>query len=168
MLSDLDVRELKQQAFQVSGPLQVVIDAVGSIDERQGATGLAAYSWIIRAHTGEVMWSMNAANTRQDGSIAYVDEEELVLDSGSYILNFASYGQLQRRSNLTFRKDRRKWRVIIHSPDNKDALRTITRPLGGNSDNKTWDAVSLRGEERERFFLKFIVLQNLRFMRSAN
>ncbi len=154
MLSDLDVRELTQQAFQVSGPLRVVIDAVGSIDERQGATGLAAYSWITRAHTGEVVWSMNASNTRQDGSLAYVDEEELVLDTDSYILNFASYGQLQRRSNLTFRKDRRKWHVTIHAPDNKDALRTITRPLASNSDNKTWDAVSLRGEEKREILFE--------------
>ncbi len=153
-LSDLDVYELHKQAFQISEPLKVVIDAVGSIDERQEATGLAAYSWITLAHTGEVVWSMNAANTRQDESIVYVEEEELELDSGSYILYFASYGQLQRRSNLTFRKDRRKWHVTIHAPDNKTALRKITRPLEGTSDRETWDAISLRREEKREIIIE--------------
>ena len=154
MLSDLDVREIRQQAFQVSGPLRVVIDAVGSIDERQGAAGLAAYAWITRGNTGEVVWSMNASNTIQDGSIAYVDGEELELDSGTYILNYASYGQLQRRSDTSFRKDRRKWRVTVYSPNDKGALRPITRPLKANSQTRVFEAVSLEAEERREFFFE--------------
>ena len=151
--SDLEVRELRQQAFQVSGPLRVVVDAVGSVDERQGARGFAAYPWITQDDTGEVVWSMTDANVILDGSLAYVNEDELMLNSGTYTLNFATYGQLQRRSRPPFQRDRRKWSVVLHSPDDKNALRPIARALEANADNLVWEAVPLRRDEkREHFF----------------
>ena len=152
-LSGLEARELAQQSFQVSGPLQVAVNAVGSLDERQGARGFAAYPWIIRDNTGEVVWSMNVSNTILNGSLAYVEGEELVMDSGTYTLYFATYGQLQHYSRSVFQRDRRMWKAVIHSPDGKDALRPIVRTLDVSSDNLIWEAVSLgKNEKREYFF----------------
>lgn len=152
--SDLEFRELEQQVFQVSGPLRVVVDAVGSIDERLEATGLAAYPWITHYQTGEVVWSMNVDNVIQDGSIAYVSQDALTLASGTYILNFTSYGQLLRRSNPPFRKDRKEWSVTVSSPDNEEALRPIARPLEVNSETEIFEATSLGGEEKREFFFE--------------
>jgi len=152
-LTNLDFHELTQERFQVSGPVNVLIDAVGSVDDRQGANGLAAYPWIIHHDTEDVIWSMNESNTIVDGSLAIVEKDELTLESGSYTLNFASYGQLLRSSWGDFREDSRKWKVIIHAPEDLEALRSIVRPLQDTSEDQIWEATSLgRNETREYFF----------------
>ena len=151
--TDLDSRELTQEAFQVSGPVKVLIDAVGSVDDRQDASGLAAYPWITHDDTKEVIWSMNESNTILRGSLAMVEQDEVTLESGTYTLHFASYGQLLRSSRGDFLKDHRKWRVVLHAPENQDALRSIVRPLQDPSDDQIWQATSLgRNERREYIF----------------
>ena len=81
VFTKLDVRELRQQSFRVSERIKVEIDATGSIDERRsGEMGLAAYPWITRDDTGEVMWKMDNSNAVQEGSLAHVVGDEPVLD----------------------------------------------------------------------------------------
>ncbi len=154
VLNRLDAWELTQQSFQVSGHLKVLIDGVGTVDERRKANGLAAYPWIVRTSTGELVWAMNESpNTVLNGSIAKVTEDELVLEPGDYTLNFASYGQLLNRSRSSFTKDERKWNVVVYSPDAKDALRSIDGYIEGQTDHQIWDATSLgKDEKREYFF----------------
>ena len=116
IFSKLDARELRQQIFQVSEGVTVVIDATGSIDERRsGEMGLAAYPWITHDGTGSVIWEMDGSNTVLEGSLAHVKGDELVLEAGTYTLNFVSYGQLLSRSRAPFWKDNRKWHVMIQS-----------------------------------------------------
>ncbi|MCY4205583.1 MAG: hypothetical protein OXE92_07665 [Bacteroidetes bacterium] len=177
-LSDLKVNELAQQAFQVSGPavlistslqdhtsdsssqlvrtpgpIRVIIDAVGSTDDRGEARGFAAYPWIIKENTGEVVWSMmNASNITQDGSLVRIEKDELVLDVGKYILNFATYGgMIQSSIRSSYRNDRRKWHVVLRSPDDKNALRPLSGTLDVNSDDLVWEATSLEGDEKREY-----------------
>ena len=42
--------------------------------------GLAAYPWITRDDTGEVMWKMDNSNAVQEGLLAHVVGDEPVLD----------------------------------------------------------------------------------------
>jgi len=155
-LSDLEIHELAQQHFQVSESLRVVIDAVGSIDERQEAGGFAAYPWITQWSTGEVVWSMNAHNTSQNGSLVQVDQDELTLDPGMYILNFATYGQGQHRARLPFRKDRRKWKAVVYSFENENGLRPIIRPMEISSDALIWKAAPLSGDEKKEYLFEVL------------
>ena len=154
IFSDLGIRDLRQQAFQVSGPLNIVINAVGSVDQRQGANGLAAYAWITDSATGKMVWIMNSSNVVLDGSLATVTGEELVLETGTYLLNYSSFGQLHDHPWSSPRKDRRKWQVVLYSPGDQSALRPITRPLTINSDDQVWEATSLRGEERREYLFE--------------
>ena len=178
VLSDLGVRTLEQKNFQVLEPLQVNIDATGSVDEREEARGLAAYAWVTEGE--DVVWLMNDENIILDGSLAYVEKDTLTLKPGIYTLNFASYGQLQRRSNPTFQRDRRKWRVILYSPDKRRALqvvahvevridsagtvqlyspdkrrtlREVAHSSGMNFQHLIWNATSLEGDEKKNRLL---------------
>ena len=66
VFTKLDVRELRQQSFRVSDRITIAINATGSIDERRsGEMGLAAYPWITRDDTGEVIWKMDSSNAIQ-------------------------------------------------------------------------------------------------------
>ena len=154
IFSKLDARELRQQIFQVSEGVTVVIDATGSIDERRsGEMGLAAYPWITHDGTGSVIWEMDGSNTILEGSLAHVKGDELVLEAGTYTLNFVSYGQLLSRSRAPFWKDNRKWHVMIQSPENEDALRPISGVLKTDLGDQVWAATALgRNEKREYFF----------------
>ena len=154
VFSKLDVRELRQQIFQVSERVTAVIDATGSIDERRsGEMGLAAYPWITRDDTGEVIWKMDSSNAIQEGSLAHVKGDELVLEAGTYTLNFVSYGQLLRRSRAPFWNDKRKWHVMIQSSENVDALQSISGVLRADSGDQIWAATALgRNEKKEYFF----------------
>ena len=42
--------------------------------------GLAAYPWITRDDTGEVIWKMDNSNAVQEGSLAHVVGDEPVPD----------------------------------------------------------------------------------------
>ncbi|MCY4171365.1 MAG: hypothetical protein OXF08_07155 [Bacteroidetes bacterium] len=153
-IDNIDPYELTTQSFQVSGNLLVLIDAVGSVDDRRGANGLAAYSWITHISSGETVWSMlNSPNTVLDGSLATITQDSLTLERGEYRLNFASYGQLLKHSDASFEKDQRKWKTIVHSPNNKDALRSIDGFIEYRMDDQLWDATPLgREEKREHLF----------------
>ena len=158
VFTKLDVRELRHQSFRVSERITVVINATGSIDERRsGETGLAAYPWITRDDTGEVIWKMDNSNAVQEGSLAHVEGDELVLEAGIYTLNFASYGQLLRRSRAPFWDDKRKWRVMIQSLENGDALQPISGMLRTDSGDQIWEATALGRNEKKEFY--FEVLQ---------
>ena len=152
VLSDLDVRELAQESFQVSESTQVLIDAVGSVDEREEATGLAAYAWITEG--GNMVWSMNDAKFIQEGSLASVENETLVLDPGRYTLHFASYGQLQLKSRPPFQRDQRKWNVILYSPDGRKVLRGNQDVPKKNTSHLIWDVTALEGDEKRERFLE--------------
>jgi hypothetical protein len=140
--------------FQISERVTVIIGATGSVDERRsGEMGLAAYPWITRNNTGEVVWKMDSSNAEQEGSLAHVKGDELVLEAGTYTLNFVSYGQLLRRSRAPFWNDKRKWRVMIQSSENGDALKPITGVLSTDSGDQIWAATALgRNETKEYFF----------------
>ncbi|MCY4223959.1 MAG: hypothetical protein OXF06_03890 [Bacteroidetes bacterium] len=153
-LTDLKSRELAQERFQVSGQVKVLVDAIGSVDDRQDAQGLAAYPWITQDDTKEVIWSMNESNTILKGSLAMVEQDELTLESGTYTLNFASYGQLLRSSRGEFRKDHGKWNVVLFAPDDHEALRSIVRPLRATSEDPIWQATSLGKNEKKEYFFE--------------
>ena len=157
VFTKLDVRELRQQSFRVSERGTVVISATGSIDERRtGEMGLAAYPWITRDDTGEVIWKMDNSNAVQEGSLAHVEGDELVLEAGIYTLNFASYGQLLRRSRALFWDDKRKWRVMIQSSENGEALQPIAGVLRRDSGSQIWEATALERDEKKEFYFEVL------------
>jgi len=155
VLKNLEAYELAQQSFQVSSHTTVLIDGVGSVDDRRRANGLAAYPWIVRISTGEVVWAMNeSSGLVLNGSIATVTQDELLLEPGEYTLNFASYGQLLQRSRGSFRKDQNKWNAVVHSPDDNNVLRSIDGHIEDRGEDHIWDATSLGSDEKREYLFE--------------
>ncbi len=155
-LSDLKVSQLKQQSFEVSGPLKIKINAVGSIDDREEIIGLGAYPWITNNSSGDMVWSMNESNSRQKGTLVSVINDEIILESGDYTLNFASFGQPLHYVKPPFWKDMKEWYVTLNSPDDSDALRPITSSFITEPVDEVFDATSLRRNEKREYLFEVL------------
>ncbi len=155
-LSNLKVSELKQQSFEVSGPLDVIINAVGSIDDREEMIGLGAYPWITNNSSGDVVWSMNESNSIQQGTLVSVVNDEIKLESGDYTLSFASFGQPLHYVKPSFWKDMKKWYVTLNTPDDSGALRPITGSFMTEPVDEFFDATSLRRNEKREYLFEVL------------
>ncbi|MEM1269415.1 MAG: hypothetical protein AAGI08_05120, partial [Bacteroidota bacterium] len=73
-MNDLKTDALKRSTFEVGTEGTVVaVEGVGSF---QSSTSLAAYGWIVRRETGELVWSMKPETVEQGkGSLARIVDE---------------------------------------------------------------------------------------------
>jgi hypothetical protein len=94
-LGDLASAEVRQQGFTLSRPTKVHVYARGGGVrfwwEGRAGTRLFASGWILDAATREVVWQMDGATSRQEGSDRIADRT-LDLPAGRYEAYFADYG----------------------------------------------------------------------------
>ena len=94
-LTDLAAAEVRQQGFTLPRPMKVHVYARGGGVHLwfMGDEGdrLFASAWILNAATREVVWQMDAAKARREGSYRVADTY-LDLPAGSYEAYAADYG----------------------------------------------------------------------------
>jgi hypothetical protein len=94
-LGDLASAEVRQQGFTLPRPTKVHVYARGGGVrfwwEGRAGTQLFASGWILDAATREVVWQMDGATSRRDGS-DWIADRTLDLPAGRYEAYFADYG----------------------------------------------------------------------------
>ncbi|GAB5518063.1 MAG: hypothetical protein RhofKO_03140 [Rhodothermales bacterium] len=128
VLEDLNDQPFQQSAFIAEEPMAVVINAVGSF-ERKDAPRLAAYGWILRSSTRDVVWDMNDANVSEGRGLSAVAHDTLRLEPGRYEVYFTSGGNEIRfddndgiisglfNTEQPWRSDASKWQMQLSPVD---------------------------------------------------
>ncbi len=110
VFTDLDTEELHHEAFMLDAPTAFHVEAVGSFETTAPASPLAAYGWILRRETREVVWRMDPARLAHDtGTLARV-RDSLTLPAGVYDVFFTTYGSSpQARDGASFLGLKHHW-----------------------------------------------------------
>ncbi len=98
-LEGLHAGALAHEAFTVTEPARLAIDAAGSFEERPD-TALAALGWIVRRPDGAVMWRQRPGARPARGLVSAV-RDTVELAPGTYDAYFASYGDPLARAAAT-------------------------------------------------------------------
>lgn len=136
-VAGLDSGELTARAFELDADGLVLLDAVGSV-ETEGSDTPAAYGWIIRRDSRELMW-------RQDPSRSLIDRTRMTtrdsvsLEAGAYELYFTTFGATEDSRggrgtlglNVHWANDAKYWRFVV-SP--RDDIGRVVR-----FENQGWD-----------------------------
>lgn len=129
-LEDIGPDELEHQAFRVTTPVRLAIDASGSIESAgPDTTVLAAIPWISRRSDGEVVWQMPARRPQRGTYVSMQDT--LTLQPGLYDAYLSSFGDptvrvVERSESLggrvrsvlsgegrAWHGDARRWKLIV-------------------------------------------------------
>ncbi|MEM6335977.1 MAG: hypothetical protein AAF752_05380 [Bacteroidota bacterium] len=169
-MNDLKTDALERSTFEVGTEGTVVaVEGVGSF---QSSTSLAAYGWIVRRETGELVWSMKPETVEQGkGSLARI-VDEVRLPAGTYDAYFTAYGNplmpiaegeglLDRLSELLdddferWRSESNKWLFTVRASDpGQSGLRSVSVRGGDEPAGYTvWDIREQRDHEyQEKLF----------------
>ena len=135
-VDDLDVGELRHEAFRLDRPVRLSVSAVGSF-ETDARNALAAYGWLLRRDDRAVVWQMTpGAATPGRGLLAHADTA-LTLEPGTYDAYFTAFGdpsvreapagslarrvvRLLRFGSRPWARDKSKWAFTLDPADPAD------------------------------------------------
>ena len=173
-LKDVGPDELEHQAFRVTTPVRLAIDASGSI-ESAGAdtTVLAALPWISRRSDGDVVWQMPARRPQRGTYVSLQDT--ITLDPGLYDAYLSTYGDPTVRvvetgeslggrvrsvlsgEGRAWHGDARRWKLIV-SVLSGDATHNVRRredePEWTEDESVLWRSGPVRSRDREEVLLR--------------
>ncbi|MDT7857846.1 hypothetical protein RQM47_14440 [Rubrivirga sp. S365] len=179
-LAGVGVDRLEHQAFRVSGPAVLAVDAAGSFEEAGSPTSdttLAATAWIVRRADGAVVWQMRPPRPAR-GTFAAV-QDTVRLPAGLYDAYVASYGDplvrapappspslgerlrtALNRSGRAWRGDAGRWRLVVRAVGAGGAVERVSGDpaddaldRGGADSAVVWRAWGVgSGERRESLF----------------
>lgn len=140
-LVGIGAEAVRVEGFELDTPSLVRINAVGSVEDGDRDRP-AAYGWILRTDTRELVWTQDAQTAQLDNT-RMVSEDSLMLAAGAYEAYFASFGSTERsrsgRGPLGIRahwsNDSKYWQFVVSAQ--ADAGRAI--PFKADS----WDADAL-------------------------
>ena len=173
-LEDIGPDELEHQAFRVTTPVRLAIDASGSI-ESAGAdtTVLAALPWISRRSDGNVVWQMPARRPERGTYVSLQDT--ISLDPGLYDAYLSTYGDPTVRvvetgdsfggrvrsvlsgEGRAWHGDARRWKLIV-SVLSGDATHNVRdredEPEWTEDERALWRSGPVRSRDREEVMLR--------------
>ncbi len=155
VMTNLKLRQLETAAFQVDAPTAVRVDATGSTDERDGASGLATSVWILNTRDRTVVWDMEQRPLVEGrGTLRHVKADTFILDPGRYEAYFASYGQLVHRSDRTLGRDQKAWRFVLRTVGRNASAHKIHHKHTVVDPAVVWDATKLGNSERREYLFE--------------
>src|SRR5690606_9520271 len=141
---DLNPETVRHAAFEVTAPVRLAVDAVGSFE---GDTTLGATAWIVRRDSGTVVWRMDPRRATRGRATLATATDTLALAPGLYDAYFAAYGDpltrpveddadglfdrltdLLTRGGRAWHGDADRWRFRVAAAAEADRARV--RPLG--------------------------------------
>ena len=173
-LEDIGPDELEHQAFRVTTPVRLAIDASGSL-ESAGAdtTVLAAIPWISRRSDGDVVWQMPARRPERGTYVSVRDT--LILEPGLYDAYLSTYGDPTIRvvengeslggrvravlsgEGRAWHGDARRWKLIV-SVLSGDATHNVRsredEPEWTEDESVLWRSGPVRSRNREEVLLR--------------
>ena len=137
VLSGLDSGELAARAFELDADGLVLIDAVGSV-EAEGSEELAAYGWLVRRDSRELMWKQDPARSEIERT-RMSTQDSVRLEAGAYEMYFTSFGATENSRSgrgalglkVHWANDAKYWRFVV-SP-REDIGRAV------RFENQGWD-----------------------------
>ncbi|RMF60595.1 MAG: hypothetical protein D6746_06625 [Bacteroidetes bacterium] len=145
VLTDLEPGQLRQATFTLEARTPLLVEATGSFVNLESSSPLAAYGWILRRDTREVVWQMTPNDVRHGNGTLALARDSLSLPAGTYDVFFTTYGPTPgawRRdaSWLSLRHhwtgDAEQWRLIVvgegRAPTDQPATLAALAPDGAN------------------------------------
>ena len=169
--SDLEARQLRQATIELTQPARLAIDATGSVARAHGRRDaeLAAYAWVVRRGSGDVVWRMQAADAKiEHGTLAQV-QDTLSLPAGRYDVYFTAYGNsfqdrharsLLRRvidPDQHWQNDQRDWQVVVQPAGEAAAVRALApRELDAEAaaPGQLWSCAPMRNHAKADYMFE--------------
>ncbi|QXD16695.1 hypothetical protein GQ464_007080 [Rhodocaloribacter litoris] len=163
----LEPGRLEHAGFVLDGRASLFVEATGSFENLESSSPLAAYAWILRRDTREVVWQMTPTTvTHGQGTLAHI-RDSLSLPAGTYDVFFTTYGTSpQAREGASFlslrhhwTSDADRWRLVLQP--GQAVTPSIARPLLQERDEDlaphgahiTWSSAPARRAQHTDVFL---------------
>jgi TonB family protein len=185
-IEGVGAEEVEWQAFRLSGPARLAVDAAGAFEEGGSPasdTTLAAAAWIVRREDGAVVWRLDPERPGRGTFVAVRDTVRL--PAGTYDAYVATFGDplvrapleggslgervraLLSRGGQSWKGDAGRWRLVA-TPVGSEARAALVRPGSDRPEDVAsdpavlWRARAVRSGRRHEALLRVTAPARLR------